>query len=103
MRLLGCALISLRDCGASALTVSRSVFTIGLALVRRAVTTLAASSYVGFVRAGASALLLFIALVTLFGGYLIKVYAWKTILGNEGVLNCALMTIGLIDGLSPRF
>ena len=31
--------------------------------------------------------LLFIVLITLFGGYLMKIYAWKTILGNEGVLN----------------
>jgi spermidine/putrescine transport system permease protein len=41
--------------------------------------------------------LLFVALVTLFGGYLMKIYAWKTILGNEGVLNTALQTLGLID------
>lgn len=41
--------------------------------------------------------LLFVALVTLFGGYLMKLYAWKTILGNEGVLNTALQTLGLID------
>jgi spermidine/putrescine transport system permease protein len=41
--------------------------------------------------------LLFIALVTLFGGYLMKIYAWKTILGNEGVLNSALISAGLID------
>ena len=40
-------------------------------------------------------LLLFIALVTLFGGYLMKIYAWKTILGNEGVLNSALLGLGL--------
>ena len=41
--------------------------------------------------------LLFVALVTLFGGYLMKIYAWKTILGNEGVLNSAFQTMGLID------
>ena len=42
-------------------------------------------------------LLLFIVLITLFGGYLMKIYAWKTILGNEGVLNRALMPSGIID------
>jgi len=42
-------------------------------------------------------LLLFIVLVTLFGGYLMKIYAWKTILGNEGVLNSALMAMGIIS------
>ena len=30
--------------------------------------------------------LLFITLVTLFGGYLVKIYAWKTILGRDGIL-----------------
>ena len=41
--------------------------------------------------------LLLIVLITLFGGYLMKIYAWKTILGNEGVLNTALMAIGIIS------
>jgi spermidine/putrescine transport system permease protein len=41
--------------------------------------------------------LLFVALITLFGGYLTKIYVWKTILGSEGILNTALMEIGLIS------
>jgi spermidine/putrescine transport system permease protein len=41
--------------------------------------------------------LLFIAMVTLFGGYLMKIYAWKTMLGGDGAINSALMTLGLID------
>ena len=41
--------------------------------------------------------LLFIVLITMFGGYLMKIYAWKTILGNEGVLNSALMAAGIIS------
>ncbi len=41
--------------------------------------------------------LLFIVLITMFGGYLMKIYAWKTILGNEGVLNTALIATGIID------
>lgn len=41
--------------------------------------------------------LLFIAVITLFGGYLMKIYAWKTILGNAGVLNTALLALGVID------
>ena len=40
--------------------------------------------------------LLFVVLITMFGGYLMKIYAWKTILGNEGVLNSALIALGLI-------
>lgn len=41
--------------------------------------------------------LLFLTLVTLFGGYLVKVYAWKSILGATGLLNSGLMALGLID------
>ena len=41
-------------------------------------------------------LMIFIALVTLFGGYLMKIYAWKTILGNEGIINSILMYFSII-------
>lgn len=41
--------------------------------------------------------LLFLALITLFGGYLVKIYAWKSILGREGILNQFLLWAGLID------
>jgi len=41
--------------------------------------------------------LLFLALITLFGGYLVKIYAWKSILGREGILNKFLLWTGLID------
>jgi spermidine/putrescine transport system permease protein len=42
-------------------------------------------------------LFLMLTLVTLFGGYLVKVYAWKSILGTAGVLNQALLGLGLIS------
>lgn len=55
-------------------------------------------SFLARFRAGEWAqVLLFIVLITLFGGYLMKIYAWKTILGNEGVLNTALMAMGIIS------
>jgi spermidine/putrescine transport system permease protein len=76
------------------------LFTIGLALVVALLTTLAGFLYAYIIRFRAGRygpLLLFIALVTLFGGYLMKIYAWKTILGNEGVLNSALISLGIID------
>jgi spermidine/putrescine transport system permease protein len=41
--------------------------------------------------------LILATLITLFGGYLVKVYAWKTILGADGVLNQALLILGMID------
>ena len=42
-------------------------------------------------------LCVFVTLITLFGGYLAKIYAWKTILGNEGILNSALIGLGIIN------
>lgn len=41
--------------------------------------------------------LLFLALITLFGGYLMKVYAWRTILGTHGIVNNALMGAGVVQ------
>ena len=40
-------------------------------------------------------LLYFLVLVSLFGGYLVRIYAWRTMLGREGLVNDALMTAGL--------
>ena len=40
--------------------------------------------------------ILFLVLVTLFAGYLARIYAWRTLLGAEGIVNSFLMTVGLI-------
>lgn len=42
-------------------------------------------------------LLLFAVLASLFGGYLVRIYAWRTILGEEGLVNSALQTLGMVD------
>jgi spermidine/putrescine transport system permease protein len=52
--------------------------------------------------------LFFLILLSLFGGYLVRVYAWRTILGEEGIINQTLLAIGLIDAplkflLNSRF
>jgi spermidine/putrescine transport system permease protein len=41
--------------------------------------------------------LYFLVLVSLFGGYLVRIYAWRNILGRQGVLNQSLQSAGLID------
>ena len=41
-------------------------------------------------------LLLGLVLISLFSGYLVRIYAWRTILGTEGLLNTALLQLGLI-------
>jgi spermidine/putrescine transport system permease protein len=40
-------------------------------------------------------------LITLFGGYLVKIYAWKSILGSTGILNQALVSTGILAGPAP--
>ncbi len=41
--------------------------------------------------------LYFLVLVSLFGGYLVRIYAWRTMLGREGLINDGLMGAGLIS------
>ena len=75
-------------------------FTVVVATATALLTTMLGFvfSFLARFRAGEWAqVLLFIVLITLFGGYLMKIYAWKTILGNEGMLNSALMAAGIIS------
>jgi spermidine/putrescine transport system permease protein len=41
--------------------------------------------------------LLFLVIVALFSGYLVRIYAWRTILGDQGVINQALLGLGIIQ------
>jgi spermidine/putrescine transport system permease protein len=47
-------------------------------------------------RRGQNTILLLI-MITLFAGYIVKIYAWTTILGTYGVINTGLQSIGLIS------
>ncbi len=40
---------------------------------------------------------LFLILIAMFSSYLIRVYAWRTILGSNGIINQALLFLGIID------
>jgi spermidine/putrescine transport system permease protein len=40
---------------------------------------------------------LFIITASMFASYLVRIYAWRTILGTNGVINQALIGLGLID------
>jgi len=42
-------------------------------------------------------LILLLMILSLFSSYLVRVYAWKTILGNNGVINTLLMSVGLVQ------
>jgi len=70
------------------------------------VTTLLAFGFAYVIRFKAGPLgplLLFVTLITLFGGYLVKIYAWKSILGIDGILNMALTGTGLLSEPSGAF
>jgi spermidine/putrescine transport system permease protein len=41
--------------------------------------------------------LYFLVLVSLFGGYLVRVYSWRTLLGEKGLLNTGLVQAGIVD------
>jgi spermidine/putrescine transport system permease protein len=74
-------------------------FTLELAFVVALLTTALGFAYAYLIRFKAGRwgpLLLFVAMITLFGGYLMKIYAWMTILGITGVLNTALQALGLV-------
>ncbi len=80
------------------------VFTLALALLVAALTTILGFVYAYLIRFKAGRfgpMLLFAALITLFGGYLMKIYSWMTILGITGVLNTALRALGLIEEPLP--
>jgi len=73
--------------------------TLGIALATALLTTTIAFAFAYLIRFKAGRLgppLLFITLLTLFGGYLVKIYAWKSILGKDGILNSALLWLGII-------
>jgi spermidine/putrescine transport system permease protein len=42
-------------------------------------------------------LVLFLITATLFASYLVRIYAWRSILGENGVINSGLKAIGVID------
>ncbi|MGH7185820.1 MAG: ABC transporter permease, partial [Pseudomonadota bacterium] len=74
--------------------------TLGIACATAAATTAIAFAFAYLIRFKAGRLgpaLLFVTLLTLFGGYLVKIYAWKSILGKDGIINSALLTLGAID------
>jgi spermidine/putrescine transport system permease protein len=80
------------------------IFTLGLAFVVATLTTGLGFTYAYLIRFKAGRwgpALLFISLITMFGGYLVKIYAWMTILGIKGVLNSALLALGVIDEPLP--
>ncbi|MGY5809089.1 ABC transporter permease [Rhizobium sp. LEGMi198b] len=44
-----------------------------------------------------SQLVLYLVLITWFSSYLVRIYAWRTLLGTNGVINTVLIQLGIID------
>jgi len=79
-------------------------YTFAIALIIGVITTTLAFAFAYLIRFRAGrlgTLLLFVTLLTMFGGYLVKIYAWRTILGTTGILNTGLEGLGLIDEPLP--
>lgn len=75
------------------------IWTLVVATVVALLTTVASFpfAYVATFRAGPRReVLVFLLLLTIFSGYLVKVYAMKTVLGAEGLVNSFLMSLGVI-------
>ncbi|TIQ02115.1 MAG: ABC transporter permease, partial [Mesorhizobium sp.] len=64
-----------------------------------ATVTLILSIPVGYylVYVSRSQTILYLILVTWFSSYLVRIYAWRTLLGTSGVLNTVLLQLGVID------
>lgn len=74
--------------------------TLGTAFAIAAVTTVIAYLFAYAIRFRAGRwgdALLFVTLIALFGGYLVKIYAWKSILGRDGIINSLLLWARVID------
>src|SRR5690348_246660 len=74
--------------------------TIGVGLTTAAVTVpvaFALAYLMRFVFQRRAQIILQLVLISLFSGYLVRIYAWRTILGKQGLLNSTLTWLGLID------
>jgi spermidine/putrescine transport system permease protein len=74
-------------------------FTIGIGILIALLTVILAFIIAHLIRFRGGrwgAFVLACTMLTLFGGYLVKIYAWKTILGREGIINNGLMALGVI-------
>ncbi len=74
--------------------------TIGVGLLTAAITVpiaFALSYLMRFVLERRAQLILQLLLISLFSGYLVRIYAWRTILGKQGLLNSTMTWMGLID------
>ncbi|MDI7274828.1 MAG: ABC transporter permease [Anaerolineae bacterium] len=77
-----------------------AISTLWTGFLSAALTTLLAYPLAYFltfrVRRGRNAVL-FLVVISLLSGYLVRVYAWRTILGRNGLINSFLLYVGLVE------
>ncbi len=74
----------------------RTIRTAGLVTLTDALLAFPIAFYMAkLAKPRAKALLVVLVLMPLWSGYLVKVYAWRTMLSNDGVINWALHPLGL--------
>lgn len=75
----------------------RSLYISAIVSVGTVLTAYPIAYYISFCGGRRKALLLFLITIPFWTGYLLRVMAWKVVLGSQGVLNSALMASGLTD------
>jgi spermidine/putrescine transport system permease protein len=50
-----------------------------------------------------SKVIFYLILITWFSSYLVRIYAWRTLLGTNGLLNAVLLQIGIVDAPVQAF
>jgi spermidine/putrescine transport system permease protein len=70
---------------------------VSIGLITAAISTVlgyAVAYYASFQAGRAKMAILALTVVSILGGYLVRIYAWRIVLGTEGVLNSALGALG---------
>jgi spermidine/putrescine transport system permease protein len=85
-------------------TMIRSIWTGLLVAVVTTATALPVAFYIRFRSGPRKVFALAIVITAMFSSYLVRIYAWRTLMGSNGAVNWALTSSGLTDhGLSFLF
>jgi spermidine/putrescine transport system permease protein len=79
-------------------TLARNSLVVGiLASVASVLFALPVAYWLRYTSSRAKNLALFLIVASFLASYLVRIYAWRTILGTEGVINSGLQALGVID------
>jgi len=78
--------------------LARNSLIVGLlAAVSSVVIALPIAYWLRYTTSRAKTLVLFLIVASFLASYLVRIYAWRTILGAEGVINSGLGALGIVD------